>query len=364
MRKSTLFLLAIALSTGLFAQDKKEEGKCTKGCCKESCEKKPNKKGWTTGGYFMLMGSQGGSKNWAPGAERFSMAANAILQLYAKQQKGRNTWTTILSANYGLVKTSNGGFKKNDDRVDLYSKWIRDGKKSKISGLGFVANLRSQISDGYNYDWDPNGLTPFSDWFSPAYFTFAPGVELHNKDKKNWQLFIAPIAYRSVIVANNPYTIRNNMALANGSGVRDPQTGYVSAANNKTAEFNSTLPYGVNPAQKARHEVGTYINLNYERCIMKNVTYTSRLDLFSNFINSDVINGQDLSFGDRLRTGKPGNIDVFWTNMFTLKVNRFLSVVYNFDLVYDDDTRNFNYTRDKADIQVKSIIGVGFAAKF
>lgn len=363
MRKFTLFLLAIALSTVSFAQEKVGE-KCTMSCCKPPKEKKPSKKGWITGGSFMLLGSQGGSKNWAPGAERFSMAANSFLTLWAKHSKGRNNWTTILTAQYGLVKTTNGGFKKNDDKVDLYSKWVRDGKRSKISGLGIVAGFRSQITDGFNYDFDQTGVLPFSSWFAPAYVTVAPGIDLHNKSKKGWELFISPIAYRAVIVDNRAYTIRNNMALANGSGVVDPQTGFVTAANNKQSEFNNTLPYGVNPAQKARHEVGTYVNLNYKCHAMSNVTYSTRLDLFANFINSDVVPNKEMTFGQRLRDGKPGNIDVYWTNMITMRVNRFLSVVYSFDLVYDDNTRNFTYSHNKADLQVKSILGVGLAAKF
>jgi hypothetical protein len=363
MRKFTLIVIALASFVVSKAQEA-ESKKCSKSCCDKACEKKPNKYGWTFGGSVVLMGSQGGSKNWAPGAERFSLAANSMLQLYAKRQHGRCNWTTLLSANYGLVKTSNGGFRKNDDRVDLYTKYTFDHRKKPTWSWGVVANLRSQFTDGFKYDYDPNGNMPFSSWFAPATLTFAPGFEVHRKDKKFFQLFVSPIAYRSIIVANKPYSIRNVMALANGSGVVDPQTGYVSAASGKSAEFDNTLPYGVNPGQKARHEVGPYINLNYEFYVMKNVMYSSRLDLFSNLINSDVNGTNTGSFGSRLKDGRPGNIDVFWTNTFTMKVNNYLSVVYNLDLVYDDNTRNFTYSNNKADLQVKSILGIGFAAKF
>jgi hypothetical protein len=364
MRKLSLLLLAFAWTVITVAQDKEKEEGCKMKCCQKPKEKKADKHGWTAGGGFMLLGSQAASKNWAPGAERSSLAANAGLKLWATQQRGRNTWSTILTAHYGLIRTNSGGFRKNDDEVDLYTKFVRKCKKSKVVSYGVIGDFRSQFTNGYNYDFDPGYNLPFSGWMAPGYLTIAPGFQFTQKTKTNWQIFLSPIAYRSVIVANKPYTIRNNMALANGSGVADPQTGYVSAAFNKSNEFARTLPYGVNPQQKVRHEVGPYLNLNYQRKVMSNIHYSCRLDLFSNLINSDVFDGVPLTFGERLRSGKPGNVDVYWTNTVTMRVNKLINVVYSFNLVYDDNTRNFSWSYDKSGTQVRSSLGVGIAAHF
>jgi hypothetical protein len=47
-----------------------------------------------------------------------------------------------------------------------------------------------------------------------------------------------------------------------------------------------------------------------------------------------------------------------------MKVNNWLSVNYNFDLYYDDHVRMFGENKDNPGTQMKSILGVGLAAKF
>jgi hypothetical protein len=71
---------------------------------------------------------------------------------------------------------------------------------------------------------------------------------------------------------------------------------------------------------------------------MTNVTYKSRFDAFLNYKEN------------------PGNIDIFWTNVIAMKVNKFLSANIALDFLYDDDAI--------ARLQVRQILGVGFSAKF
>ncbi|WP_315819916.1 hypothetical protein [Paraflavitalea speifideaquila] len=63
-------------------------------------------------------------------------------------------------------------------------------------------------------------------------------------------------------------------------------------------------------------------------------------------------------------SAKPQNVDVFWTNAIVMKVNKFLNVTYNFDLIYDDDVRQFGPNENAAGVQLRSLLGVGFSAKF
>jgi hypothetical protein len=46
-----------------------------------------------------------------------------------------------------------------------------------------------------------------------------------------------------------------------------------------------------------------------------------------------------------------------------MKVNNWLIVNYNFDLIYDDDVKLFGVNHDKAATQMRSQLGVGFAAR-
>jgi hypothetical protein len=57
-------------------------------------------------------------------------------------------------------------------------------------------------------------------------------------------------------------------------------------------------------------------------------------------------------------------VDVYWTNAIVMKVNKFLNVTYNFDLIYDDDVRQFGPNKTSAGTQIRSLLGVGFSAKF
>ena len=61
---------------------------------------------------------------------------------------------------------------------------------------------------------------------------------------------------------------------------------------------------------------------------------------------------------------KPQNVDVYWTNAVVMKVNKWLSVTYNLDMIYDDDVRQFGDDGNSAGLQVRSLLGVGLTTRF
>ncbi len=105
--------------------------------------------------------------------------------------------------------------------------------------------------------------------------------------------------------------------------------------------------YGVDPNRTIQYQVGPYISASYNKEICRNVTYDGRLDLFSDFTHNT-----------------PGNIDIFWTNTFFLRVNSWLNAAYSIDLAYDDDVKKFGYFKNHAALQSKSILGLGVSAHF
>ena len=76
------------------------------------------------------------------------------------------------------------------------------------------------------------------------------------------------------------------------------------------------------------------------------MTYTGRLDLFSNYIDH------------------PQNINVFMTNQLSFKINKYFSASYSLDFIYDDNVRIFGPSGHSAALQSKSLIGIGFLKKF
>ena len=306
MRRSLLVLLLTITALGVGAQDKKSSSK------KKSTNKKVTGH-WTKGGMATLALAQAGSRNWAAGGDRFTLSANAFLTLYANETKGKCHWDNLVDASYGLQNSRAYGLIKNDDKLELTSRWSHDlGRKDvRRFRLGFILNFRTQFEDGYDYDGAEKRR--ISAFLAPGIFTASPGIEFYTK-RGDFNAHLG-FASRSVLVANRPYELAAN--------------------------------YNVKPNREVKIEAGLHAVLNYNKDICKNVHLRSSMDLFSDFVAHD-----------------PANVDVYFTNMFNLRINNWLSAVYSFDLKYDDDTRIFGYTKTRPDTQLKSIFGIGASVKF
>lgn len=312
MMKQLLLIAVVVLGTTIsFAQD--AEVKRLKDESNKTIKKEPEQKdGWTKGGVFNLNLSQGASKNWAAGAEKFSFSVNALANTFAYYKKGRNAWDNTLNVQYGIVNATSIGTRKNDDRIDLLSRYgyqLGDTAKSRwyISAL---VNLRTQMTTGYNYTVEPKEKN--SNFFAPAYLLVSPGILY--KPNATFDVFLSPVTSRWVIVNEANKDIR------------------------RLFNFTDTTKGSIN-------EIGAFLTANLKKDLAKNINLTSRLDLFSNYKNN------------------PQNIDVFWTNTLGFKVNKYIGVSYNFDLIYDHDVKNVK-TGGLLGTQLKSLLGIGFTATF
>lgn len=304
-----ILLTAILLLSGVygFAQD------ATVSELKSTAEKtfeedSTHISGWKKGGLLNLGLAQGSTSNWAAGGEPFSLTVTSYLNLYANLKNGKNKWMNNLDLFYAIQRTTSQGMRKNDDRIDFYSKYTH--QLSEKWSFGGVANFRTQFTDGYDY-----GKTPkerISDLFAPAYLTLAPGFEWTPTDY--FSVFMSPASVRWTFVTSD----------ADNLGPR----------------------YGLDPGKTSRLELGAFLSANFKKDIAKNITFKSRLDLYSNYLEN------------------PQNVDIFWTNVIAMKVTKFIAITYNFDLIYDDDARLFGPTNSAPRTQIKSLLSVGFAGKF
>ena len=91
----------------------------------------------------------------------------------------------------------------------------------------------------------------------------------------------------------------------------------------------------------------------------------SKLDLFSNYLSEYRF---DVTGPDQLVVTKdspsPEKVDIFWTSTLMMKVNEYLNVSFGWDLIYDDDVRQFGADDKSAATQFKSQLTVGFSRKF
>lgn len=324
MRKVLLAALLLSSTAGLMAQttqkaEPKKTTTTTASTTKKTALKTPKKRvkgSWTKGGMISLTLSQGGSRNWAPGGERFSLASNGFLNLYANHTKGKFQFNTSLDANYGLMNTESWGNVKNDDKFEILNKWTLPIAKPSKKGInryriGLTTNFRTQFTDGYDYDGEQRRRV--SSFLAPGILVFSPGVDY--VEVKGLNVHFSPVAARWILVPNRPYELGPN--------------------------------YGVKPNQEVKNEFGSYLSIGYTGEIAKNVAVRSRLDVYSNYVDKT-----------------PGNMDVYFTNMLYFKINKCLGVVYNFDLQYDNDTKIFGYNKNAARTQLKSIFGMGLSYKF
>ena len=264
--------------------------------------------GWKKGANISLGLAQGNSSNWAAGAENNSMAINANVNLFSVYKTEKAKWVNNLDMFYALQRTSSQGTRKTDDRFDFYTKYSRT--ITKKWGFGVVGNFRTQFSEGFDYNQSPYELT--SAFMAPGYLTIAPGFDWTPVDYFN--VFLSPISARWTFVSEK-YA---------GLGER----------------------YGLDAGKSARLEAGAFVSMVFNKDIAKNVNLRSRMDLFSNYL------------------ANPQNVDIFWTNVLTMKVNKWLGVTYNFDLIYDDDVRLFGPNSNAPRTQIKSLLSVGLTTKF
>ena len=306
MKKTTFILGFIAVTFFASAQDKTV--KDLQSDAGKSLTKDPNDtipKVWKTGGIFTLNVAQGTLSNWVGGGDKFTLSVLGFLNLYAFYKEGRHVWDNNLDLGYGFTKTTSLGERKADDRIDLYSKYGYEiAPKWYLSGL---LNFRTQFAKGYRYSKDSlnrDVKTLSSASFAPAYLLLSVGIDYRPVDY--FSVFISPLTERLLFVTND--------------------------------SLSSVGAYGVDPGKKVKSEIGAFLSAKFNKEVAKNIVYTSRLDLFSNYKRN------------------PQNVDLYFTNVLAMKVNRFISANIALDLLYDDDAIK--------KLQVRELFGAGFSAKF
>ncbi|MDB5275105.1 MAG: hypothetical protein JWR61_60 [Ferruginibacter sp.] len=313
--------IAIAQDTSL-----KEMKVIAENAVKNDTIKKADKNGWIKGLACSISLTQVSNSNWiSAGGDRFSLSTAATVNAFASKKWGRKNWDNSLDFNYGLIKTTSLGSRKFNDRIDLVSKYGYAPANWNKVNISILGQLRTQLTSGYEYNYfETANKRRNSGFFAPAYIVIAPGISW---TPLSWfSVFGSPLATRWTIVTNGPYSYLSQGGIFN-SHMETPL---------------ATL-YGVNPLKQHRGEFGTFVTAVIRKDIVKNVAYSGKLDLYSNYLRN------------------PQNVDLFWTNQFKVKVNRFIQVSYSLDLLYDDDVKKSSVPSQTIGLQMLSTLGVGFA---
>lgn len=276
------------------------------------------KKDWKMGGALAIAFNQQTSSYWVGVTESYSLSLGVLADLYANYAKNKSVVDNTLKMNYSVLNNKSQGIRKTSDFIDLYSKYGYTLNDSNTIFASVLVNGRTQFTNGYDYGQTPKRRT--SGFFAPATILVTPGIEW--KPVPYFSIFASPAAARWVIVANDPY----------------------SYTGTNPAETPISELYGVDPVKKFNFQFGAFASLNFNKEILKNVLYSSRLDFYANYLK------------------KAGNIDIFWTNNLIFKVNKWLALTYQWNIAYDDDF----VPEGKAGPRTQFLgnLGIGVAAKF
>ena len=312
MNKIILVMAGIFLSIVAFAQDDADTA-------------------WKRKGDVSLMFSQTSFTNWAPGGEN-NVTMNGFFNYYAGYIKGKSKWETMLALAYGQSKIGVQGYRKSEDKIDLQSTYGLKASDLWYYSLNF--NFKTQFTEGFNYNDDDPALkkVKISDLLAPAYISFGPGMEYRPKDFMSF--YISPATARWIIV--------NDQDLAD-AGAFGVEGATYEADSLGGPDFTKKVTDG----ETTKFEFGAYFRFLFVKDIVKNVNLSTKLELFSDYLNS------------------PENIDVNWDTMINMKVNEWLSANFGFQMVYDHDTPVMDKDGNIGPrTQIKQLLAVGLSYKF
>lgn len=290
---------------------------------------------WKSGGFVTLNFSQVSLNNWAAGGEN-SISGVGLVNLFINYATLKSYWENSLNLAYGVTKSGESPVRKFDDKIDFLSKAGRQ-IKGKLFYAGLV-NFQSQFQPGYNYFPNDSSVL-LSRFFSPATLLASIGLDWRPADY--FSLYFSP--------ATGKYTFVYDQDLADGGAfgvdpaVIDPTSGNI-----------------ITNGKNIRAEFGAYLSAKFKKDIFKNVNLETKLDLFDNYT-------------DKVSSNKK-NIDVNWTVLVSMKINKFLVASITTELIYDHNIPVPLYYKDVSGqkvqdgtgprTQFKEVLGVGFSYKF
>ncbi len=265
---------------------------------------------WTVGGNTSLTFNQVSLTNWSAGGKN-SLAGTFLVNTYFNYKKDKVNWDNVIDLGYGLTKQGSDNSIKTEDKLNLASKFGYSAGKHWFYSV--LLDFKTQMDVGYNDP--PENTKKLSEFMAPAYLNFSFGMDYKPSD--NFSLYMSPLTSKTTIVLDD--------------------------------SLSNVGAFGVKKGEKFREEYGASVKVAARKTdLIKNVDFTTRLDLFSSLTN------------------KPQNVDVDWEMAFNMKVNAHLTTILSFHALYDDDIAYINKEGNPEGprLQFKQLFGFGINYKF
>ena len=299
MKKVLLTVLAFSLAIISFAQDEQPQG-------------------WSHKGNIGLNFGQSTYTNWAAGGQN-SLNGQGIFNYEIRYLKDNFKWNNTLnmSLGYCIFDFAKKPI-KTDDKIEFTS--LAGLKATEKLNYSAEFAFRSQFAKGFKYDEDSTHY--ISKFLAPAYISLGLGMEW--VPNTHFSLYFSPLTGRVTIVNDD------RLAEEGAFGVND-------------LDKNDTIIH-TNVA-KVRYEFGARAVAKFQYPLAKNIDFSSKLELFSNYLNH------------------PERIDVDWQNMLVLKVNDWLNCNLSTHLLYDYDIPFYDEAGARiqgSKVQFKEVLAIGF----
>lgn len=263
------------------------------------------KKGWTFKGTNSLLINQSGFSNWVTGGvNSLTLTARADYDFHLT--KNAHLWDSRVLLGYGIRSEEKETAKKSEDIIDLNSIYGYHFKPSWYYAARL--NLRTQLSQGYDYDKKPK--EKISNFLSPAYLSAGLGLDYRPDD--DFTLNLHPLTSRMTFVMDQDVF---NSYDKNGS-----------FAGKESA-------YGIDPSRHFNYELGMFIGARDHRDLMQNLAIDNTVNIFSNYLK------------------KPQNMYLSYMGILVMKINKLLSTQLVFEVIYDENQIKKT--------QLKETLGVG-----
>ncbi len=232
---------------------------------------------WTNALTTRLNLSQVGFSNWKSGGEN-SMTWVGIVDGKYIYQDSIFDWRTQHKFSYGQTKQGKGGFKKNDDLIDVSSvlSYILGFKVDPY----FSVTMRTQFDKGYNYIKD--SAVAVSNFFDPGYLTQNLGFQY---------------VYGKIFDVRMGFSLKETYS--------KQFTNYTDDA--KTSEI-----------EKVRVQPGAELVSNYSNNFDDKLSVKSKFELFTNFKSLN-------------------QIDIRWDTYLSYKFYKHIEFSFNYVMYYNRD---------------------------
>jgi hypothetical protein len=235
---------------------------------------------WDFDGITKAHFNQGYLANWSRGGEN-SLSSLWMVRYSADYSMGKNiNWDNDLEYKVGLLKSGNKKIRKNQDKLEINSKFGSNAVKNWYYSA--LLNFKTQFFAGYDY---PDTDNPVSGFLAPAHMVLSIGMDYKPGDKLT--ILLSPVSWKF-------------------SMVRD------------TAKFNQQR-FGIPEDTKIRKEQGAYLKSIFSIDFNKKISMENKVNFFINYLERNEA------------------MDIDYEMTLNMEVTELINTTINAHFIYDRD---------------------------